>query len=584
MLYNAGMFIRPIHINKDGKHHAYWALVESHRSQQGPRQRTIAYLGQLNEAGRLGVKQTATGQRYQHQLFGDVEPQWVEVDLKRVRIERCLDFGGPWLAQQLLDQLGLPSILNQLICEGREEIPWPLMAQVMIIARFCDPCSELYIAEHFYKRTALYDLLGISPERINDDRLYRALDCLLPQKAALEMYLKKRLGQLFDVSYDLLLYDVTSTYFEGLARGNSLAQYGYSRDRRGDCKQVCIALVVSRSGLPLGYEVFAGNRSDVTTVEEIVETMEGRYGRADRVWVMDRGMVSQENIEFLQESGRHYIIGTPRTMLKRFERELFQEGNWQKVYEGLEVKTCPAEAGQETFIICRSEDRRKKEQAIHERFEKRLEDGLVQIKQSCAKRRHKVVTIARRVGCLLGRYSRAAGCFKTDVVQGRDGRAVLVWQKVEAWREWAGLSEGCYLLRSNITDWTGEQLWRAYTQLTEAESAFRVNKSDLRIRPIWHQRQDRVEAHILVCFLAYVLWRTLGQMCHQKGLGDEPRRVIDELSQIRMVDVVLPTRSGVEIRRRCISQPTDHQSILLQHLGLNLPSYLPVMEKKTNEM
>jgi transposase len=579
------MFIRPIHIDKDGKRHAYWALVESHRTQRGPRQRTVAYLGQLDEAGRLGVQQAAaTSHSYQQQLFDAVEPQWVEVDLKRVRVERCLDFGGPWLAQQLLDQLGLSSILDCLVPEGREEIPWSLMAQVLIIARFCDPSSELYIAEHFYKRTALYDLLGICPEKVNDDRLYRALDCLLPQKAALEMYLKERLGQLFELSYDLLLYDVTSTYFEGLAEGNPLAQYGYSRDRRGDCKQVCIALVVSRCGLPLGYEVFAGNRHDVTTVEDIVQTMEGRYGRADRIWVMDRGMVSEQNIEFLQEGGRRYIVGTPKGMLRRFERELLGEDNWRKVHEGLEVKTCPSPDGQETFILCRSEDRRQKEQAIHKRFEQRLEDGLRHIEQSCVKRRHKVVTIARRLGRLLGRYSRAVGLFKTDVVQGRDGRAVLVWEKVEAWRDWARLSEGCYLLRSNITDWTGEQLWMAYTQLTEAEAAFRIHKSDLRIRPIWHQRQDRVQAHILVCFLAYVLWKTLGQICHQKCLGDEPRRVIDELSQIRMVDVVLPTQSGIEIRRRCISKPTDHQAILLQHLGLNLPSHLPVAEKKMNEM
>jgi transposase len=199
-------------------------------------------------------------------------------------------------------------------------------------------------------------------------------------------------------------------------------------------------------------------------------------------------------------------------------------------------------------------------------------------------RKHKLVTIAKRLGRLLGRYSRAAGLFRTDVIEDTDGRARLVWEKIEAWREWATLSEGCYLLRTNITDWSGEDLWKAYMQLTDAEAAFRIHKSDLRIRPIWHQRQDRVEAHILVCFLAYVLWKTLGQLCRQKGLGNEPRRVIDELSQIRMVDVVLPTRSGIEIRRRCISQPTEHQAILLHHLGLNLPPHLPVAEQKMNQM
>jgi len=579
------MFIRPIHVTKNGKPHAYWALVESYRTKRGPRQRTVAYLGQVDKQGRLGLKQAATGagRCYQRQLFDEVEPQWVEVDLKRVRLERCLEFGGPWLAVQLLEQLGLWSVLKELLPEGREEIPWSVMAVVLVIARLCDPSSELYIAEHFYKRTALCELLAVPAEKIDDDRLYRALDRLLPHKAALETHLKKRMGQLFDLDYDLLLYDVTSSYFEGLAKGNPLAQYGYSRDRRGDCKQVCIALVVTKGGFPLGHEVFAGNRADVTTVEEIVQTMESRYGRANRIWVMDRGMVCEDNIEYLKQGCRRYIVGTAKSMLKRYEQALLKD-DWQQVHEGLDVKMCASPDGNELFILCRSQDRRCKEKAIHERFEGRIEEGLERIEQSCSVRKHKLVTIAKRVGRLLGRYSRAAGLFKTDVIQDADGRVRLFWEKVVAWRDWAALSEGCYILRTNITDWSGQDLWRAYMQLTDAEAAFRIHKSDLRIRPIWHQRQDRVEAHILVCFLAYVLWRTLGQMCQQKGLGDEPRRVIDELSQIRMVDVVLPTRSGVEIRRRCITQPTEHQAILLHHLGLHLPSHLPIAEKKMSQL
>jgi hypothetical protein len=473
------MFIRPIHVAKNGKPHAYWALVESYRTQRGPRQRTVAYLGQVDKQGRLGLQQAATGagRCYQRHLFDDVEPQWVQVDLRRVRVERCLDFGGAWLAVQLLERLGLWFVLKELLPEGREDISWALMAMVLVIARFCDPSSELYIAEHFYKRTALCDLLGVPAEKIDDDRLYRALDRLLPHKAALETHLKQRLGQLFDLEYDLLLYDVTSTYFEGLAKGNSLAQYGYSRDNRPDCKQACIALVVSRCGFPLGYEVFAGNRADVTTVEEIVETMEARYGRADRIWVMDRGMVCENNMEYLKQGCRRYIVGTPRSMLRRYEQALLKD-DWRQVHEGLEVKTCASPDGNESFILCRSEDRRRKEKAIHQRFEKRLEEGFVRIERSCVVRKHKLVTIAKRVGQLLGRYSRAAGLFKTDVIQDADGRVKLVWEKVEAWRAWAALSEGCYLLRTNITDWSGEDLWKAYMQLTDAEAAFRIHKSD----------------------------------------------------------------------------------------------------------
>jgi transposase len=550
-------------------------LVESYRTERGPRQRIVAYLGQIDKAGRLGIQYAAQDNSHNRQklLFDDTEPQWVEVDASKVRIENSLSFGGPWLGLELIYQLGLHKFLDKTIPTGREQVSWSVMAMVLVICRLCEPSSELNIAEHFYRQSALSDLLGIPPDKVNEQRLYRSLDALLPHKEALEVFLKEQLGNLFDLEYDLLLYDMTSTYFEGEAKGNPLAQRGYSRDKRGDCKQVCIALVVSRGGMPLGYEVFAGNRADVTTVEEIVETMESRYGKAERIWVMDRGMVSEENIKFLIEGNRQYIIGTPKAMLRKYEQELLKD-DWQKVHEGLEVKCCPSPDGQETFILCRSEDRREKEKAIHQRFEQRIQEGLKRIEGSCHKRKHKPITIAKRLGKLLGRNSRAAGLFKTDVVEDAHGRARLIWEKVESWRDWAELSEGCYLLRSNVTDWTGEVLWKAYIQLTEAESAFRIHKSDLNIRPIWHQKEDRVLAHILVCFLAFVLWKTLGQWCKQAGLGDEPRRILDELAKINVVDVILPTRNGIEIRKRCITQPTEHQAILLQSLGLNLPKNL----------
>ena len=572
------MFIRPCYRRKNGKRHAYWALVESYRTERGPRQRIVSYLGEMDAQGRLGIQQAATGQQmqYQHQLFNDVAPRWVEVDTGRIRVERCVDFGGPWLGLELLRHLGIESLLKQLLPPGREEIEWSLMSLILVICRLCEPSSELHIAEHVYGHTVLGDLLGIASEKINNDRLYRAMDQLLPHKETLEVHLKDRLGTLFGLEYDILLYDVTSTYFEGQAKGNSLAQRGYSRDHRGDCKQVCIGLVVSKCGMPLGYCVFAGNRHDSTTVEEIVGTMERRYGKADRIWVMDRGMVSQENIDLLKEGKRRYIIGTPKSMLRNFAAEIASD-DWNTVHEGLEVKRCPSPDGSdETFILCRSQDRRKKEQAMHERFEKRIEGGLKKIEASCSKRKCDAITIATRVGRLLGQNSRAAGLFETDVIKGADGWAKLVWHKVEAWRNWAELSEGCYMLRTNINDWSGEELWKAYIQLTEAEAAFRIHKSDLRIRPVWHQKTERVQAHILVCFLAYVVWKTLAQMCKAAGMGDEPRRVFEELARIKAVDVVLPIRSGGHILRRCICQPTEHQAILLQRLGLNLPKNLPL--------
>ena len=378
------MFLKPCYRTKNGKRHAYWALVESYRTSRGPRHRVVAYLGQVDPPRRCGVKRAA-GQTDVPSLFDPDDAEYAEVDVKRVRVERCLDFGGPWLGWQILQKLDLPDFLDEIMPTGREQVPWPMMAAVLVL---CQPSSDLHIAEHLYKHTAIADLLGVPVGKINDDRLYRALDRILEHKDALQIFLKNRLGSLFDLEYDLLLYDVTSTYFEGLANGNPKAQRGYSRDKRGDCKQVCIGLVVTKEGLPLGYEVFAGNRSDVTTVEEIVETMEDRYGRADRIWAMDRGMVSEDNMEFLREEGRRYIVGTPKGMLRQFERELLAE-DWASIRDGLEVKLCPSPEGDETFILCRSADRREKEKAMHERFARRIEEGLRKIEASCAKRKYK---------------------------------------------------------------------------------------------------------------------------------------------------------------------------------------------------
>lgn len=573
------MYLRRCYRRKDGKRHAYWALVESYRTARGPRQRVVAYLGELDERGRLGVERAAQPEPWpQAGLFEqEAGAAWVEVDLGGVRVERSRPFGGGWLGLMLLRQLGLSELLEELLPPGREEVPWSAMIQVLVLGRLLDPSSELHLAEHGYESGALAELLGVPAAKVNDDRLYRTLDRLLPHKTALEKHLKQRLGELFDLDYDLLLYDVTSTYFEGAAAANPQAQRGYSRDHRPDCKQVNIALVVSRSGMPLGYEVFAGNRNDVTTVKEIVAAMESKYGQANRIWVMDRGMVSADNLEFLQRGGRRYILGTPKSLLRKFEQQLLAS-DWREVHEGLEVKLCPAPGGEEVFILCRSAQRRLKEQAMHDRFERRIEQKLHAMAEACGQRKQNPLRVARHVGRLLGHNSRAAALFQVDVEADAQGFAHLRWTKREERRDWTTLSEGCYLLRSNVTDWSGEELWRAYIQLTEAEEAFRLHKSDLVMRPIWHQKEQRVQAHILVCFLAFVLWKTLGMWCHRAGLGGEPRKVFAELEQISLVDVVLPTRAGISIRKRCVSRPTDHQAILLQRLGLEIPTRLELAD------
>jgi transposase len=567
------MYLRRCYREKEGKRHAYWALVESYRTARGPRQRVVAWLGAMDEAGRMGVKHCAGAQGCeQADLFAKAgEPEWVEVDVQGVRVERTRRFGGPWLGRTLLRQLELDRLLEEIVSRGREQVPWPLMAMVLVLGRLCDPSSELRLAEQFYEHSALPDLLGVPAEKVNEDRLYRALDALLPHKAELEKHLRQKLGELFSLDYDLLLYDVTSTYFEGEAKANPLAQRGYSRDHRPDSKQVNLALVVSRSGMPVGYEVFAGNRHDSTTLEEMIGHIERLHGRAQRIWVLDRGMVSEENVEFLKQGQRRYIVGTPKSMLKQYERELLAE-DWRPIHEGLEVRLCPAPDGAEVFILCRSAQRQQKEQAIHARFEKRIEEGLHKMENACKRRKQNPLLMAQRVGRLLGNNTRAAGLFQVQVETDSSGSARLRWSKSERWRDWAQLSEGCYLLRSNVLDWTAEELWRAYIQLTQAEDAFHIQKSDLRIRPVWHQKAERVQAHILVCFLAYVLWKTLEAQCRQAGLGDEPRQVFRELSEIALVDVVLPTRKGVTLRKRCIGQPNQHQLVLLQRLGLKLPS------------
>lgn len=582
------MYLRRHYRRINGEHRAFWSLVESYRTARGPRQRVVAHLGDMQEPLRRGVLLAAGGRDTTAQLplpeIGEdpermerPDAEWVEVDIKRVRVERSRAFGGAWLGLEVAERLGLPDFLRDEVKTGREDVPWPLMALVLVLGRLCEPGSELSLAEQGYERTALPELLGVPASKVNDDRLYRALDRLLPAKRELEKHLKNRLGDLFGLSYDLLLYDMTSTYFEGQAEANSQAQRGHSRDSRPDCKQVCIALVVSREGMPLGYEVFAGNRSDVTTVEEIVEKIEEQYGAADRVWVMDRGMTSEDNLEFLRRKGRRYIVGTPKSQLRRYQAEIADSG-WEQIREGLEVKLCPGPEGDEVFILCRSADRREKERAMHQRAAERLEQGLRQLADSCAKRTIAPGTVHERIGRLREKYSRGSRLINSEVTEKPEGGATLTWRRNQQWNRWAELAEGCYMLRSNVTDWSASELWQAYIQLTEAEAAFRIHKSDLALRPVWHQTQERVQAHILVCFLGYVIWKAFGKMCQAAGLGDCPRKVFDDLSQLRSVDLVLPTRQGVELRKRCIERPGPHQAILLQRLKMHPPESLPLCD------
>jgi transposase len=571
------MYLRHTTVTKNGKSHTYWRLVRSVRSGNKVRQQTVAQLGELDAAGRVRARALAdaiVGIERQPGLFEEptsAEP--VAIDLHRLRLERGRRFGDVWLGLRLWQALQLDTFLEQWLPPGREDVPWAKMAAVLVLARFCEPSSELHIAEDWFRRTALGDLLGVADDKVNDDRLYRALDRLLPYKPLLELQLQQRLGRLFGLEYDLLLYDVTSTYFEGQAAANTQARRGHSRDHRRDCKQVLIGLVVSRDGYPLGYEVFAGNRNDSTTLREIVIRLEDVYGRQGRIWVLDRGMVSEANLDWLKARGSRYIVGTPRSRLKQFAHSV-RHGAWETLRDGLEVQRCADGSGIETFILCRSAARASKEEAMRERFVARIVAGLRKIRAACRRRRCSVGHIERRVGRLLGQNTRAAGLFQVIVETGPDGAARVRWRRRHAAQTWARSSQGCYVLRSNVADWDAQELWRAYMHLTDAEAAFRSQKTDLRVRPVWHQLATRVQAHLLVCFLAYALRKTLEGWMARAGLGNSPTTVLEELGRIQSTDVVAPTTDGRSIRLRCVVHPDKAQSVLLNHLGLKLPQRL----------
>lgn len=586
------MYLRHTTRRKDGKTHVYWRLVRSVRCGRKVVQQTVAQLGELDNEGCAraeNLAQEITGRAardHQKQLFEDKE--WTEplrLKLDEVRLERSRSFGAVWLGWVLWRALKLKEVLNEVMVSGREKVPWTEVIAILVIGRLVEPSSELHVAERWYRTTALQDLLGIGIDAIYDERLYRALDRLLPQKEAIEKHLVRRLGELFDLDYDLLLYDVTSTYFEGAA-DPEIAQRGYSRDHRSDCVQVNIALVVTREGMPLGYEIFAGNTTDVTTVQRIVECMEERFGKANRVWVMDRGMASAENLSWLRRTQRRYVIGSQRSELKRWAKELGDKTDWRHIRDDVEVKICRGPEGKETFLLCRSASRKEKEKAMHERFSKRIEEGLQSLSRRIEKSKMALERgeVERQIGRLLGTNSRASARYSIVLTQDQTtpAKLKLTWKIRKEWEEWSELTEGTYILRTNIEEWSDEQLWRTYIQLSEAEAAFRIHKSDLCIRPIWHHKQNRIKAHILICFLAYALWKTLQKWQCRAGLGDSPRTILTELSRIHSADIVLPLADGSkrELRLRCVVSPEREQQILLQRLGLTLPQRLSL--KKPN--
>lgn len=599
------MFLRRKNKSVGGVGYSYWHLCETVRTARGPRQRVVASLGKLDQAelagwrggwedlpallrGETPASGPATAALAGFAAEEDVSagvaaadvsaPRWEQADLGALRVERSRDFGECYLALSLWHRLGLDGLLTELLPAGREAVGWAHVAALLTVARFCAQPSELGVAEHWYETTALDDLLGVDAAAVNDDRLYRALDQLGQHKDALCAHLMERYRQWFGVRFEFLLYDVTSTYFEGEAEHNPSAQRGYSRDQRSGNKQVCIGLVVTPEGLPLSFEVFAGNRADVTTVETIVRAMENKYGVAERVWVMDRGMVSEANLAFLRERKARYLVGTPKSWLRAHERTLLEQTDWRTVQDGLEVRLVEHPAGEpgERYVLCRSGARAEKERAMLQRQSERLTQELIKI-DAWLRRSPQAdqEAVGRRIGRHLGKYPAAAAIVVAEVLHEVNGRAAAlrISSRLDAGQK-AHRQKGAYLLRTNCEETDPALLWRWYIQLTQAEAAFRTAKSDLGLRPVFHQKEDRVQAHILVCFLALALWRTLEQWMQTKGLGTCARQFVKQLAGIKSVDVIVPVRRAAgttKLRLRVVTTPEPATAQLLAHLGLRLP-------------
>ena len=584
------MFLRAHRRSKDGKQHRYWSLVETVRTPDGPRQRRLCYLGELNDSAHSRWLKTievfnAEGESTQLKLFpSEVEPPENDPDVarvlvKKVRLERTRQLGPCYLGWELWRRLKLDEFFQGVIDTDGADVAWSRVAAILGINRLCAPGSELALEQQWYPGTSLGDILHIEEGKINHTRLYRCLDRILPQKTKLEQHLKQRYGELFGAEFDVMLYDLTSTYVEGAAEANPMMRRGYSRDHRPDCQQLVLALIVNPEGFPCSYEVFNGNRADVTTLEVILRMVERKYGKARRIWVMDRGIVSEANLAAIRKRDGQYLVGTPRSKMKEFEAHLKEEANWEQVRDEVQVKLISIPGGQETFILCKTEGRQRKEHAIRNRFARRMEAALdslqKQVKAGRLKNRDKMHV---RIGRILASHPQVADLYEVAVKEA-SGQLSVEWSAKDGQRQWREAREGAYLLRTNLTATTASELWAKYMQLTEVEAAFRALKSELSIRPLFHQLKRRVKAHVMVGFLGYALWVTLKHLLRRKQSEWSATRALAELATLQSADIVLPTTDGREIRLRRITEPTARQQQLLHQLGIDLPDQLQINQQ-----
>jgi len=597
------MFLRRYTRTKDGKTHSYYALVESLRTESGPRQHVVAYLGELNHDQERRWQRTVVfhnrqGEDRQLRLFPDAEPVPLPDDPEVVRIRlgsvgwtNPRRFGDVWLALWLWKFLHLDEIVDRHVPQGKETVRPADIVAIEVINRLCGPCSEFALAEHWYRSTGLEDLLGVPDSAVTKDRLYRTLDRLLKAQEAIENDLKGRLGTLFQLDYDLLLYDLTSTYFEGLAEENDLARRGYSRDHRGDCKQIVLALIVTRDGFPLAHLTLAGNTQDLQTVETVVTTIEARFGKSQRVWVMDRGMISKEALAFLGRSGRRYLLATRRGELTSFAKHLRGRG-WQRLKDNPDVEVKLLKRKRVHYLLARSRPRRQKERAIRRRQRRGLARALKKLQDRIENGRLKNRDrILESIGRLKGRFPKARPFVTITVAKSETAKLSWTWLREKFRAALAG--DGVYLLRSNQDGWSATEFWETYIQLTVVERAFRVLKSELMLRPAWHHYSGRTQAHVMICVLAYALWKTLDHLAKRAGLETvihkpDPHRakaspkprpmtpevILREMGQIAIGDIELETTDGQKLALRRVARPMGEQKRILEALRLEIPERL----------
>jgi transposase len=579
------MFLRSNTRIKDGKRHRYYTVVESRRLQSGKvAQRQVLYLGEINDSQQKAWRKTLeVFDEDDHRftplsLFAEDRPvpadaiDSVQVKLSEMKLERARPYGNCWLGCELWRQLQLDRFWSGKLPPGRESVAWPQVLELLVVNRLIDPGSEFRVHRHWFDQSAMDVLLGRDFAVAEKDRLYRCLDRVLEHKQELFVHLQQRWKDLFDAEFDLLLYDLTSTYLEGQAEQNPKARYGYSRDKRSDCKQVVIALIVTPAGLPLAYEVMAGNTSEKTTLRGFLDRIENLYGKARRVWLMDRGIPTEALLQEMRTSRQEtfYLVGTSRAKIKQYEKR-WLELPWHKVRESVEVKLFAQ--GGELYVLAKSEGRQAKEMAMRRKKLARLLRKLRAMRRSCPKRDQ----LLMRVGAAKTDAGRAFGFVKINLPQADQEvrKETFTFQLDKARLKEAEMRDGHYLLRTNLVAEDPAVLWDRYVQLTQIEAAFKCLKSDLGVRPIHHQLEHRVDAHILIAFLAYCLTVTLRHRLRMQAPGLTPRAVLEKLAGIQMLDVSFPTTDGRRLVMPRYTEPNPEQALLLHQLNLVLPQQPP---------